>query len=129
VARFPELHRTDELLHRGFARFDFVVRVRQLLAVFDVPFRASPLPPVDVLFCLLLQLLSLVGLHLPGVVEHLEAEDEHDDDGRVEGVDLRDEGSHAVAQQRRHDRHQDQGRDGAEKDRQFVVTHRKNGCV
>ena len=59
-----------------------------------------------------------------GVPEHLEAEDEHDDDGGVEGVDRRDERGDAVAEQSRHDRHRHQRDDRAREDDQLVVTHR-----
>ena len=59
-----------------------------------------------------------------GVPEHLEPEDEHDDDGGVEGVDRRNERGDAVAEQRRHDRHRHQRDDRAQEDDQFVVTHR-----
>ena len=46
-----------------------------------------------------------------GIPKHFEAKEEHDDYGGVVGVDLRDEGGNAEADQRRDDRHDDQRRD------------------
>ena len=92
-----------------------------------LPFGSSPLSHVDRGLGLVLQLLRLVGLHLPRVVEHLDAEDDHDGDGGVEGVDLRDQGGHAPAEQGGHDGHQYEGGDGAQEDGQLVIAHGKNG--
>jgi hypothetical protein len=61
------------------------------------------------------------------IPEHLEAEDEHDDDCGVVGVDGRDEGGDAEADQSRDDRHQVEGDDRTQKNGQPVVTHGKNG--
>jgi len=72
--------------------------------------------------------LGLVGLHPVGLPEHFQSEDEHDDDGSVEGVDLGDEGGDAPAEHGGHDRHEDEGRDGAKEDGELVVPHGKNGC-
>ena len=59
--------------------------------------------------------------------KHFESEEDHNDDGRVEGVDRRDEGGDAESEQGRNDRHHNQGRDGRQEDDQLVVTHRENG--
>ncbi len=56
----------------------------------------------------------------------LESEDKHDDNGSVEGVDFWNEWCDSVAQQGRHDGHEDKGGDGAKEDRQLVVAHGEN---
>ena len=61
------------------------------------------------------------------IPEHLEAEEKHDDDGRVVGVDWRDEGGDAKPDQGGDNRHDVERDNGAEEDGELVVAHGEDG--
>ena len=86
------------LLNEIASRLDFVILIISVSARLGITFRPSSLPSVNVLLGLVLNGFSLVRLHPVRFPEHFDSENEHNDDRRVEGIDLRDERSDTPAE-------------------------------